>query len=252
MDHVSGVSESKDSTDLDHRWVDADSMVVNPAIPLEIFLPPDDFPDMHLLATKDQNGFNAGMFFIRAHKWSVNLLASAMTLEGVHPDVIAGFAEQTALYVKFNESANGYHVLYQPRLWFNTYEWSFAYEGKTGDLFVHFVGLQEDRWARMARWLDILEGPEQEQWEVPLNETRYAHEIDEYWSLLRDGKEAVEKLSQKPAQPTVLPEGVKEIYEHLLEVLWSETDQPDTVRNVTKELREATRNMPGFVTAGTG
>ena len=104
----------------------------------------------------------------------------------------------------------------------------------------------------MIRWLEILEGPEQEQWEVPLNETRYPDEIDEYWSLLQDGKEAVEELSQTSGKSAVLPDGVKEIYEHLVEVLWSGTDQPDTVRNATKKLREAVKNTSGLVAAGTG
>jgi hypothetical protein len=32
-----------------------------------------------------------------------------------------------------------------------------AYEGKRGDLLVHFPGLEERRWPHMAKWLNIVE-----------------------------------------------------------------------------------------------
>ena len=227
-------------------------MVVNPAIPLETFIPPDDFSDVHVLASKDQNGFNAGMFFIRAHKWSISLLANAMTLEGLHPEVIAGFAEQTALYIMFNETTKRDHVLFQPRKWFNTYEWSFAYEGQPGDLYVHFVGLLEDRWSRMIRWLDILEGMGQRDWEIPLEHTKYPAEINDFWSTLRAAKSTVADLRHKVSIPFGLPSSVQEACDRLELVLWSETDQLETLRNATEQLETAIKNTPGLTSAGTG
>ena len=225
-------------------------MVLNPSIPLDIFLPPNDFSNVHILGTKDQNGFNAGMFFIRAHKWSINLLASTMALDGTNTEVAAGFAEQTALYLMFNETIRHEHVLYQPRKWFNTYEFSFAYEGEPGNLFVHFVGLQEDRWGRMVKWLEILDSPEQEQWNIPLAQTKYPEDIEDFWSTVRDGKAAMAvELGHEKLSAAGLPENVRAAHDRLEYMLWSETDQPEAVRNATKELRTVVMKSPGFAKA---
>lgn len=226
--------------------------MVNPAIPLEIFLPPDDYSNIHVLGSKDQNGFNAGMFLIRVHKWSINLMANTMALEHNNEEVAKGFAEQTALYILFNQTENRPHILFQPRKWYNTYEFHFAYEGKPGDLFVHFVGLESDRWEHMRTWLEILEGPKKEEWEIPLLETDYEDRIHEYWTTLRHGRDAVRQVRERVADVDSLTGNVKESLEHLETVLWTETDQLDTVRNATEWIREAVHNEPGFATAGAG
>jgi galactosyl transferase GMA12/MNN10 family len=246
LDHVSALFVVRSGFDTNvFRWVDADSAVVNPAIPLDIFLPPNDFPDTHILVTKDQNGFNAGMLLLRVHKWSINLLADAMALRQ-DPEVMEGFAEQTALYILFNHTENREHVLFQPRKWFNTYEFHFAYEGAPGDLFVHFVGLAEDRFQHMEKWLGILEGPERQQWEIPLEQTTYPSEIASFWTVMRDGKETVKSQGLNSSS---LSESLREARDHLELVLWSESDQPDTVRNATNTLRNAIADTPGFAAA---
>ena len=249
MDNVSISSDGEPSSADRYRWVDADSCVVNPELPLDIFLPPDDFSNVHLMASKDQNGFNAGMFFIRAHEWSINLLATAMAMKDHSDEVAKGFAEQTALYIAFNRTENREHVLYQPRLWFNTYEWSFAYEGSPGDMFVHFVGLFEDRWERMKNWLNILEGTEQEKWKVPLEQTKYPTEIDAFWVALRRGRDALQQLREKVSNTPTLPSGVTDAAEHLQQVLLHETDQIDTLRNATEALSTVIGKTPGLAHA---
>ena len=54
--------------------VDADTVVINPKILLEIFPPPKSFPCLHLLVTADSHGLNDGIFFIKVHFWSIELL----------------------------------------------------------------------------------------------------------------------------------------------------------------------------------
>lgn len=61
------------------RLHDADMVVYNRNTRLETFLPPKDRTDIHLLATRDGNGFNAGCLFFRVSPISVEMLgANAM------------------------------------------------------------------------------------------------------------------------------------------------------------------------------
>ncbi|ETN46911.1 uncharacterized protein HMPREF1541_01100 [Cyphellophora europaea CBS 101466] len=219
-------------------WFDADSAVINPALPLSIFLPPEEWSDIHLLASKDQAGFNAGMFLIKINDWSIRTLAQAMTYEWHKPDIKLDFLEQTSLYHELNHTANREHVLYQPRKWFNTYEFHHAYEGEKGDMMVHFPGLQEDRWNHMATWLEILEGPGQKEWEVPLEQTRYPKLIAEFWETLKSGKTTLENGKQQMKQSDDASSELAGAVAHLETVMWSETDQPDAVTGAVSEVQQ--------------
>jgi lipopolysaccharide biosynthesis glycosyltransferase len=205
-------------------------------------LPPEDYPDIHLLATKDQNGFNAGMFLVKVHKWSLKLLADTLTLQTGNEEVAKLFAEQTALYVLFNQTENRPHIIYQPRPWFNTYEFHHDYEGSKGSMFVHFVGLFEERWSHMQKWLDILEGPEQAEWEIKLKDTHYADAIEKFWTTLRHGRDAVRQVKARYSDTKTMPESIKSSLERLQTILWAETDQIDAVRWATQDLRDSFHN----------
>lgn len=218
--------------------MDADSAVVNPALPLSIFLPPENRSEIHLLASKDQAGFNAGMFFIKVHEWSLKILAQAMTYEWHKPDIDLSFLEQTSLYYEFNNTANREHVLYQPRPWFNTYEWHHAYEGEKGDMLVHFPGLEDDRWNHMRTWLDILEGPGQAEWELPLEETRYPAEISEFWDTLNTAEQTKNKAQEQIEKSGYATPELAAATSHLEAVLWSETDQVEVMKAATAEVVE--------------
>ena len=177
-------------------WFDADSAVVNPALPLDIFLPPADFQDIWFIASKDQNGFNAGMFFIKVNSWAIAILSQALTYQHFRPEADLGFLEQTTLYLTLNETDHLKHVMYQPRPWFNTYEFHHAYEGDRGDMFVHFPGLEDDRWDHMAKWLDILEGPGQVEWDVDFADTRYPARLEEFWALMRQCQDRLKQVEE--------------------------------------------------------
>lgn len=211
-------------------------MVVNPALPLSIFLPPDEYPEIHFLGSKDQSGFNAGMFLIKIHSWSINILANAMTYMAHKPDVHLDYLEQTSLYYELNSTSNRDHVLYQPRQWINTYEFHHAYEGEKGDMFVHFPGLGTDRWNHMTKWLDILEGPGQAEWDVELAQTKYPAKIAEYWKIYGVAKEMLKDAKAKAGLVTDVPTSLKVAIERLEEVLWSETDQIAAMQAATDEL----------------
>lgn len=212
--------------------------MVNPALPLSMFLPPENRSNIHVVASKDQSGFNAGMFLIRINAWSIRTLAQAMTYEWHKPDIDLGFLEQTSLYYEFNNTANREHVLYQPRKWFNTYEFHHAYEGEKGDMMVHFPGLQDDRWNHMASWLDILEGPGQAAWEVPFEQTQYPGRIAEFWAVLDAGEQMLKEAKHWVGDSKNVNAELHPIIERLELVLWSETDQIDAMKTATAEVRE--------------
>jgi hypothetical protein len=79
------------------RWADADGLILNPNIPLSVFLAPPDLPQIHDVGNKDWNGFNAGVFFTRDHSWTVSMLTFTMSYPICHRDIRLTFAEQEAM-----------------------------------------------------------------------------------------------------------------------------------------------------------
>jgi hypothetical protein len=227
------------------RWFDADSILINPKIPLEIFLPPPDFDHINFLTTKDHNGLNTGVFFMRVDPWSVTFLTKSMGLPMFRADIDLGFSiDQEAMANVFQESEYGYARIYQPRQWFNTYEFDHGYEGKKGNMLVHFPGLG-DRWNHMSRWLDTIE-QNPEEWEVELSNTTYQAEIDQFWSALREGKKALDEaeqhLKEHPSQLSgETGQGVEEMKMLLQEAMSENSDDPEAVSEATGDLRQAIR-----------
>ncbi|KAL3454898.1 hypothetical protein BJX64DRAFT_282437 [Aspergillus heterothallicus] len=187
-------------------WVDADSAVINPAIPLEIFLPPSRIDDIHLVATKDHKGLNTGIFFLRVHQWTINMLIESLGYPIYNPAVDLNVqVDQSAMEKVLNSTRYRDHVTYLPRTWINTYEWLHAYEGERGNYLVHFPGLGEQRWPHMERWLDLVEQTP-EKWEVPVEETWYLRDTEAFWYRVSTAKGIIadyerEKSKKKEAAP---------------------------------------------------
>ncbi|RMZ86676.1 hypothetical protein DV736_g6096, partial [Chaetothyriales sp. CBS 134916] len=222
-------------------WVDADSAIINPLLPIEIFLPPEGFHDVHFLGNKDQNGLNTGVFFVRVHQWSVKMFTKTLGFPIFKTDIDLGFsADQTAMALIFNETENQPHVLYQPRKWYNTYQFHHGYEGVPGNLLVHFPGLEEDRWDQMGGWLQTLNNPGSAvKWEVPYEDTYYPREIAAFWEQIRTGRDVIErakgKIEQQVKEELVTEEQVGNLtlsaaVRDLEFSLAFETDQPDLVQ----------------------
>lgn len=171
--------------------MDADTVVINPAIPLEIFLPPFEVDDIHMIATKDHKGLNTGIFFLRVHQKTVDILVKTLGYPIYNPKVALGVqVDQTAMEKVVSQPALKNSVLYLPRTWINTYEWAHAYEGQKGNFLVHFPGLGDQRWAHMGKWLDIVEQTP-EAWEVPVNETWYLDESSAFWDRVLTAKRII-------------------------------------------------------------
>lgn len=187
--------------------------------------------DYHVLATKDQSGLNTGIFFVHVHQWSIQMLLHALGKPIFHPDVDLGFsADQKAMEMYFNETDSKDHILYQPRTWYNAYEFHHAYEGQAGDLLVHFPGLFEDRDTHMKKWLEVVEGPTAQEWQVLYQLSAYPARIDEFWRLLRNGRRRLEDAPALLAGAS-RTEDARAVIDYLRGVLHDETDQIDTMKN---------------------
>ncbi|KAI9777141.1 MAG: hypothetical protein M1816_004910 [Peltula sp. TS41687] len=170
-------------------WFDADTVIMNPQIPLEIFLPPaDNFDEIHLLVTNDSNGLNNGVFPIRVHPWSVELMSAIISFPILRPDTRIKFRDQSALEELITHEARfSKHTMHVPQRWFNAFQSGMMFnetiaphEIRRGDLLVHFAGTTE-RETKMSNWMDLAEQHLPE-WELDLKSTSYEGEIRTFWA----------------------------------------------------------------------
>ncbi|KYG41214.1 glycosyltransferase family 34 protein [Acidomyces richmondensis BFW] len=170
-------------------WVDADSIIVNPAISPCTFLPPRELENVFALVTADHHGLNNGIFYLRVHQSSLDLLTQIVDYPMAHPDVDLGWsADQAAMErviksieMDLRDQNKAPGIAWVPREWFNTFEFEHGFEGQPGHFIVHFAGLGETRISHMAQWLNVLQRNEQE-WEIPPEHTFYAHDIPRFWN----------------------------------------------------------------------
>lgn len=191
------------------EWIfysDADSIIMNQEVPLEIFEPPLDFSHINWMAGKDHNGLNAGVFILRVSQWSLNLLSRVMTYKHYHPTERYTFEEQTIL-ARLTEGDEEFvkESIYVPRVWLNAYFYSLQ-EVRPGLLLSHFPH-PDYKW-HIYEWLHVLESDEDENFEpvynVPLSQTVYPREIDDFWNAKRRADAALtrfEKNVQRGADP---------------------------------------------------
>ncbi|KAL1581805.1 hypothetical protein WHR41_09466 [Cladosporium halotolerans] len=173
-------------------WFDADTLVTNPFIPAETFLPPFDLDDVHLLATEDWNGLNNGVFLMRVSAWSIKLLSNILAYPSYRPDETLPFTEQSAMERWVQDPLFAHGCVYVPPRWFNSYprgedqEWSKYQVGK-GDMMMHFAGVS-GRCEAIRAWHDrIVE--EADEWEIPVTKSGLPEEASSFWLDVRMQRE---------------------------------------------------------------
>lgn len=168
-------------------WYDADTMVFNRLVPLEIFLPPPDLTVVQALVTQDWNGLNAGVFLLRVSEWTVEFLSAVLAFPIFRPDVQLTWSEQSAMDVLLREErfANGSVIV--PARWFNAYPGGARGEKslkiRKGDLSLHFAGIG-DKVGAMQEYLNDLEA-NRTKWEIPLEKTNLTSEAAWFWQGYR-------------------------------------------------------------------
>lgn len=217
-------------------WVSPDVMVLNPQIPLEIFLPPDDFKDKGILATRDQDGVNSAVFFIRVHPSSVKLLIEVLAIpqnEFGQEGQLGRDAARRAFEKILRSDTYRDSVLYQPRKWYNAYQNSVSdSEAEKGDLFVHFHGLGGDKWGAMASRIASYDELRRD-WNLPLEQTKYEKKVAEFWSRIREAKTLLWETREQAQDANVDP-----AYRRLQYATTYETDDADAMDRAISSLRQ--------------
>ncbi|KAK5129689.1 hypothetical protein LTR08_002958 [Meristemomyces frigidus] len=174
-------------------WVDADTIILNPHMPIETFLPPpgSEFDDVHLMYSNDWNGLNNGVFPVRVNQWSVELFSAIVSFRHYRPDDPLLFRDQSAMNRLMEEPKFAKSIVEAPQRWFNAYQGEHnetlqPYQIRRGDLLVHFAGVP-GREERMGYWLDRAE-QHLDDWEIPVKSTSYPQEAKDYWAAQRDAR----------------------------------------------------------------
>jgi glycosyl transferase family (putative galactosyltransferase) len=167
-------------------YFDADTIIMNKEIPLEIFEPPSDYDHINYIAARDWNGLNAGVLILRICPWTVTLLSRTMTYKHYHPDEAYVFEEQTIL-ARLTENDKEFHkeAIYMPRPWFNAYFYG-MHEVKPGMLLSHFAH-PDFKW-HMYEWLKVAyeeDGSDNPIYQKQLKDTEYPDEIKRFWNIKR-------------------------------------------------------------------
>ncbi|KAF2212554.1 glycosyltransferase family 34 protein, partial [Cercospora zeae-maydis SCOH1-5] len=167
-------------------WVDADTVLLNPHIPIDVFLPPpgSEFDDIHLVYANDWNGLNNGVFPVRVNQWAVNLFSAIVSFRHYRPTDPLVFRDQSAMDSLLHDPAFSPHVVQAPQRWFNAYQGEHnetlaPFQLRRGDFLVHFAGVP-NREERMIHWLNRAE-QHLDDWEVPLKSTSYPQEARDFW-----------------------------------------------------------------------
>lgn len=219
-------------------WVDADAIVANPSIPLSIFLPPSDFDQYDMIGSRDESGFNMGIFFLKVSSWSVEFMNKVLAYTQYNPAEDLFWKEQSAAMKLFKEGDTKRHVVYQPRMWWNAYQRTDIYEGDPGAVIIHFPNLGSGRGERMTTYLDVVEGAESEL-ELPLEKTRYLADIEQFWNTLRYARETKQYVLQRIPDIGGSSRDFQEALAKLRDMWYDDTDLVHKLAKVCREVYAA-------------
>lgn len=191
-------------------WFDSDIVLLNPHIPLSLFLPPTantaKWNHLRAIVTQDHKGLNTGVFALKVDKWSVNLLAATLSFRLSFPNIKLKYNDQSAMEFWLQSDQFRNQTMHVPQRWINAYAgqrggggegavdrnntvadpakprtgMELAHAVREGDLAVHFAGGGEHRAPRMLPWLDAAV-QRLASWEVPLGQTGLEEEVRKWW-----------------------------------------------------------------------
>ena len=209
-------------------WVDADTVLMNPKVPLDIFLPPPEYPHIHLLCTRDPRYINNGVFFIRVNPWSINFMSAILAFPTFQPDVPLEYKDQTAFGELLKHPAFAKNHILVPQRWFNAYQRELdddqqrSFQINRGDLLVHFPGVPH-RDEKMRGFIDRAERHLPE-WELEVGNTTLPREIEEFWVKEH---EKIAKRREEAVKVDEEAEVVVKSMEGWLGKFWGDMDDGD-------------------------
>jgi hypothetical protein len=233
-------------------WHDADTILLNPNIPLSFFLPPEG-KNIHMLLTRDPHGLNNGVFFLRVHPWSIILFSTLLSFTLYNSTAELPYRDQSALEILLmeREEFKG-HWVEVPQRWFNAYaaelsdDWTHKFQVRRGDLLVHFAGWSaEEREKKMPLWLERANGmSEPGEWNLALEKTSLRGEVRQFWDDWKKEREQMEKKRGKVVEEAELMLRNVESWEKEFEERVGEREKR-IVEGKRKELRVRMDDMEG-------
>lgn len=213
------------------------------------------------MATKNVDGFNAGLFFFRVDEWSVELLSDAYALRRLRPEIdIQGNIEQNAMKYLFGQEPNKKHVLYQPQLWYNGFKGIERAQTdiSEGDLLVHFAGINHDgekdmKNELMTQWFAKIE-EHPDEWQIPLEKTKYPKEIEAFWTTYKAAKDMLDTVHVEPDSQSGPDQDVKRAKDELKwaieELAYDATHVKKCMKDMTQALKAAENQQVATVSGG--
>lgn len=149
-------------------WHDVDTVVLNNQVSLDTFIRDIHEKDnVQFIYTEDQNGLNAGVFYVRVGEWASVFLSTVLAMSKAKDHPKLDFWEQTAIAktVAENEFFGSASVMV-PRDWFNSYAWlskdettgRYASAVHPGTFLVHMVGPSKHQPGWYDYYLNLGEG----------------------------------------------------------------------------------------------
>ncbi|KAK3065485.1 hypothetical protein LTS18_006196 [Coniosporium uncinatum] len=235
-------------------YIDPSTILLNPTIPLHIFLPPSDpqFAPFSFIGARHAGELAPTTFFLRVSPWSVKLLVKAMAIPLIDPEAELGDPaspgggsssssspanmDGVALAYVLNETEFRGSAIYEPAHWFAARQLRDRFEGQLGDLMATFPGgLKGERWKLMS---DCLDDVASGKWEVRYKETGYTAEIMEFWRVLRLARWTIFEAEQAEGRVGELGRGeLVAATERLREVTEFTPDQLKSVEGAVEGVR---------------
>ncbi|ORX58452.1 hypothetical protein BCR36DRAFT_276944 [Piromyces finnis] len=167
-------------------WSDADTIISNPNIKLETFLPPDEMNQIHLVIASDYNGLNSGIFLLRVHPWSLNMIIRSLSYYYYNPYRLLKFHDQSSQNNVLTKSDEKDHYIIVPQYWFNRYYE--VIDGNKGGFLIHLAGVHNKANVAKIVRLDIMKNIEL--YTSKTNE-ELRDEILQYYNLPREDQNEI-------------------------------------------------------------
>lgn len=132
------------------------------------------------------DGLSNGIFFLKVHPWSTELLSAIVSYRLFRPHHDLQYQDQSALIEILKDKKNHRNFALLPQRWFNAYQTepdgsrTLPFQFLPGDHLVHFPGVP-NRDERMRQYLDLVEN-HMPTWEVPLEKTSLLNETRAFWA----------------------------------------------------------------------
>ncbi|PWZ01777.1 hypothetical protein BCV70DRAFT_215235 [Testicularia cyperi] len=162
-------------------WSDLDTLITNPNIELEHFLPPSpQFDHIHFMFAADFNGFNSGVFMVRVSQHVSEYFANSLAIGSYRhgPDVDYYAYEQDSMSATMFSGESKFKKSYAevPRSSFNTYPEDY----QNGDFILHFAG---GRKTQYSKWINDTKDHDPER-ELSWDHTRGSRDMKLFWEKL--------------------------------------------------------------------